>query len=347
MTMTAHDYLRFLEQLTVQDREALAGMDLREMRRQNHEEWSRIRIRQWTDASLGDERADEAEWSAHYKRVWDEIDKNPANYAGDYLTRFLSPFLAALSDDVREQVGHVPIGILPIRALNAHCIRSPGGAPIIVFNTGMFTMLSYYIESMFDTAFLQEHLPHVVQSHLLATYRFIVDYFRADGNLPFPNKPLSKTEVRYGHVLGAAIAAELFVLAHEFAHVYAGHLDRSGSRSVALSGSRAESIDFFENSHEQEYEADTMGWQWFQQARGAVPLLRSFDDELMESGPLCFLLVLALIERNVAVPDQYSTHPPAVDRLRRLAPMMKLSAVATARYVLMAETFPQLSGGSP
>jgi hypothetical protein len=123
---------------------------------------------------------------------------------------------------------------------------------------------------------------------------------------------------RMSGVYGISLAIETFVLAHELAHVHAGHLEGSAAPKKRTGFEKPVEADFYQLSHIQEYEADGIGWDWYQSSWKGVPVLQSFPGNIARVAPLYFFLLLALIETNTSIPDSYSTHPSSLKRLERL-----------------------------
>jgi hypothetical protein len=114
-------------------------------------------------------------------------------------------------------------------------------------------------------------------------------------------------------------ASEMFVLAHELAHVYAGHLENSAIRSIAhdqVDLLRKRPLECYQLSWQQEIEADRLGFFHFLKAWPQCEL-RFNKSELNPVdiiAPFSFFELLQLVESNISIPDAYMTHPPAIQR---------------------------------
>ncbi|MFI1801129.1 hypothetical protein ACH427_27785 [Streptomyces sp. NPDC020379] len=213
--------------------------------------------------------------------------------------------------------------------LNARAFKSPCGDPIIVVNQGLPSLLSEFKEVQIEAVHLHDQADAATENaYRRAWYRFILAQF--DGIHPFDNGMLetpgnllqAKAAIRlpkptiyftYLDIIGA----EMFVLAHELAHVSAGHLDAAQVHSVAPDGSAPspdkESLTCYELSWQQEYEADRLGFLHFLKAWPHAPMhppgFPITPPEIIS--PLSLFELLHLVESNLGSPDAYGTHPPA------------------------------------
>jgi hypothetical protein len=318
--VNASDYLEHLQQLEMQSREAYRGSGRSPLPRH-------------------DQRA----LATAYEKIWREVESDPFMHSVRYLNdTVVSPFMNALPANVQGTLKDIPVGVLPIRALNAHCIKSPDGAPIVVFNPGLLSMISYYMETQLDALYVGEHVPTALEKHFDESYHFLIDYFESQGRTSRPRTGLPKTPEGMTLMSATAIGAEVFVVAHALAHAYAGHLDRSAVRPVTFGSGHVEHVEFFQNSEDQEIEADVIGWKMFQHAREGVPLLGRVDAALAESAVFTFLLVSVLIEQNTD-PEGYAHHPPARARLEGLVRAVVPSSKDVDALLEIASTFPTFS----
>jgi len=76
-------------------------------------------------------------------------------------------------------------------------------------------------------------------------------------------------------------ALEAFVVAHEFAHICAGHVSGLSKRSSRLlSGKNVEELP---RDADQEFEADSIAWTWIQRATTRLPFLDALKPEFREN----------------------------------------------------------------
>ncbi|HEX9939945.1 MAG TPA: hypothetical protein VGB15_22615, partial [Longimicrobium sp.] len=131
------------------------------------------------------------------------------------------------------------------------------------------------------------------------------------------------------------------VVGHELAHIVAGHLDDAPLRMRSVRDGKV-NAEFYQLSQRQEFEADMLGWEWYQQAWPHIPLLDEYGENSIWM-PLFLFHLMALVERNEAY-DPYSDHPPAVERMARLVERLTGEAREHADGMLhTARTMPDFS----
>ena len=257
-----------------------------------------------------------------------------------YLNNFLlAPLLDVLDEKTQAQLEQVPIGYLTLRALNAHSFKSPEGDPIIVMNQGLPTLLSEYMEVQVEANAIREQQgPRAEHLYRQNWYRFLLEQF--DNILPFDNNLVSapydlletkatvkikSSELFY---VGFNLAAsEMFVLAHELAHIYAGHLESSAIRSVAHDQAPLQEkrpLECYQLSWQQEFDADRLGFLHFLKAWPRCEIRPRMAQLVPPDiiAPFSFFELLHLFESNIASPDAYITHPPAIQRSRAILEML-------------------------
>ncbi|MFD4477574.1 hypothetical protein ACFWPU_15880 [Streptomyces sp. NPDC058471] len=248
------------------------------------------------------------------------------------------PLIDSLDAQERVRLEVVPVGLLTLRMLNARAFKSPNGDPVIVMNQGLLNLLSEYKEMQMEAAFLSDQEGReFAEKYERSCYRFLLKQF--DSISPFDNNSMLatpaellevKARVRMPeHAMWANqmtyMGAEMFVLAHEFAHVAAGHLDTADTRSVGPDGgspsSTSTTLSCYKLSWQQEYEADRLGYLHFLKAWPVSSTREISPIEII--APLTFFELLHLVECNLPRPDAYGTHPPAWRRAVALLQVTK------------------------
>jgi len=226
----------------------------------------------------------------------------------------LEPLLDNLEEQTASVLRDVPIGVLPIRAVNAHVLRSPLNEPVVIVDKGLMMMVSHYMESLVVSKYLFEQRGmEAAHINLMNTYKFIVDYFANNGSMSYP---LEYSKVPEDYLLSSTLytlAIETYIILHELAHIYLGHFEDAETRSfsmVAEDKSTEHTIHVVQHKHRQELEADIMAWRWYEQVRGKI---QTVGDQ-HQATPIYFFALLNLVEKNLVVPDRFSSHPPAVMR---------------------------------
>lgn len=296
----AREQLAFLQSL----RPVEAGAEL------FNPEWVQARLRQTGSADL----------AARYEQVEKSASDPMGAITAYFAQHIVGPFIAALPAEFQARAEAVPWGFVHIRAVNAHAMRAPNGEALIVVNQGLLHMASFFME-------LKSSVPTVnqqfgiegVQRFLRGSYGHIVRHFEAAGGVAFPLPTIPLPENVVLSSVQVAMAMEAFVIAHEYAHVVAGHLEGAATSRAALDDGDRDGGDFYQLSQRQEFEADAIGWAWYQAAWSRMPLFQSMAPVLARAAPLFFFQLLVLIERNVPNHDRFSTHPPAIERFETLA----------------------------
>jgi hypothetical protein len=298
--MDAREYLEFLNQLHHVEVDQAAYKEAQT-------EWLKQRSGQ-----LGNPSGEDAYPTA----VFRALNPSPEQISDLITTILLEPFVRTLPNDAQEALASIPLGVLPIRAVNAHVVRAPSGEPLILMNQALLNMVSYYMEVKMGVAALYMKKEfEVANKYLNYSYAIILGNFEKLGSdYPTPSQMVRLSPEMFALAMMETLAVETFVIAHELAHVYAGHLEGSAVHEVEIGRQDRRSVQFYQLSRQQEYEADRLGWMWYQQA---LPDLAFAEDLLTFApvAPLGVFVLLALVEKNFKNADAYSTHPSSMDRV--------------------------------
>jgi len=109
---------------------------------------------------------------------------------------------------------------------------------------------------------------------------------------------------------------ETFVLTHEIGHIYSGHLKKASIKKSTIFN-KDETIDVYQKSQAQEYEADLIALEFYNHIYKEHPTLSKLGDQALKA-PLFFFSMAHLVEINLSSYDDYSTHPAAIDRLKTI-----------------------------
>ncbi|NUW41135.1 hypothetical protein [Nonomuraea rhodomycinica] len=230
----------------------------------------------------------------------------------------LEPLLDAMNDDARELITKTPIAWISSRTLNAHAMVAPNGRPVIVMNQGIRSLFSFWIEALNSSELIRKDKGNQAADRFLGeAYCFIMNYTSNNGMETYPKLflALDPRELAVGVVLTHQV--EMFIMAHEMAHVLLGHVVDTPTHVASLGDDpRAEDAAYLELSREQELAADELAYAlylraWPISARVMGRRKLTTGDTL---GPLNYFLLLAVIEKNIEN-FKPTTHPPATERL--------------------------------
>jgi len=155
--------------------------------------------------------------------------------------------------------------------------------------------------------------------YLEEEYRFIVKYFTNLGKLFFTHSKYEINEQIYFSIQINSLAQDIFVVAHEFAHIYAGHLNNTCTASLRGISKPKIEVDFYIKSQQQELEADRIAMSWiltmFEHPNNPLSLLDSKTKRLY---PLMIFNLFHLVDIHIKKDYEYSTHPPSIIRLENI-----------------------------
>lgn len=222
-----------------------------------------------------------------------------------------TPLLHALPESFRVIAEAVPFGVISLRTPNAQTLKAPDGNPVVVLNQGLITAARFHAETLIGTGVLSKKQSfETVYRFLMAAYARIVNYFTVDGLGDLPHTEIEFAPGEFEAVLALAQSIELFVICHELSHVFCGHMQDAETKWITPENTDYR-IEIYQRSHQQEVEADFMGWELYQNIRQKIPWAKS----QVPTACLEIFVILALVERNTGVPDPYSTHPSSIKRL--------------------------------
>lgn len=301
----------------------------------------------------------EIEYFKEYKKKYDQIRKIQTGHGFQsketstqewFINNIRNPFIKNLPEDIRIKIQGIPIGVLPIGMFNAHAIKSPSGDPIVVINHGLMRLTAYYMETQFGIHTISGKVKEgEIIARMDEAYKFIIGHVMTNGNLEFPVNRIKMQPNTFALSLLYAMAIESFILGHELGHVFAGHLNADKVKSLdVIVGSNDIKLDFYEKIIEQEFEADQISWMWYQNVYPNLQL-KTVLQNIGFIAPLHFFVLLNLVEKNLNISDKYSTHPPAIDRLKSLHNSEWCSEIAQTLLIngndliTLAETTPTYS----
>jgi hypothetical protein len=243
----------------------------------------------------------------------------------------LAPVRRYFPNTIQKILPNLAFGALPVRSVNGCALRAPKGGHIIVLDSGLFSVLSYFFESLCVAPRLNE-AGRDADAYSNDTYHFICEYYRDRGDVQFafpePSETLSDHELMISCL--RLECAELFILCHEIAHVALGHVEDPESmalqsRTFQEALARADETTLLVHSYDEAKElmADIVGFSLFRSVWFHHPILAPVTKEpemreLWEYEALLVFSLLSLIEKNVPSYTGISSHPPVDRRLEAL-----------------------------
>ena len=209
-------------------------------------------------------------------------------------------------------------GPLPTGTINAISIRNPNGSYVVALNSGLFTflnsiakVLTEFIECGEEGSLsfakcpaqdtIRANPPAVLQAFEIVAAALVFEV----PALVNPYYLVNRTRFFLGNAIRDG--AELFVLAHEYAHCFLGHVDLLNTRAMLLSGQLpAHEINF---QHRQEFEAD----MWGMAVSSRCMNVDGYDAALSYAGTDVFLTINSLFE-ELGYTTRTATHPPTGKR---------------------------------
>lgn len=241
------------------------------------------------------------------------------------------PIVNLLPPEAKLKLEDTPIGVLPIRSVNAAVMLSPSNKPIIIADSGLLHMVSYFTESNL-IAYTVIKDKERSEDYINARYRFILKHYANKGAVRFPDPdPKHRLSEHVIAIMTAQnICSETFVICHEIAHIISGHLTETKQLSMAASVSesvREQAVPHvYTHSQVQEFEADYVGYQLYLQVIQDHPILSAFNmTELFLTECFHIFHLMHLVESNIPTYQSVTTHPSAMDRIDKLLSLVHLT----------------------
>lgn len=178
--------------------------------------------------------------------------------------------LSNLSHEVEEKLKDVYIGVLPTYRINACTMADKNlDMPVIVINTQLMAAISQYCEAQLifgkksikneDEAveWFKREIAKIVDCFIYSQYAIKLELL--------PNI-LEKEELEL--LASYTLIQELFIIAHEYAHIYLGHLSIGSIEKtcIADSESKDKSINIYNYDLKKELDADLLALKWIVEA---------------------------------------------------------------------------------
>jgi len=267
----------------------------------------------------------------------------------------------ALPNPDREKLrGRIFAGDFPTGDFNAHAVRVPDGTGyVFLLNVGLMSLiydtakllLSQSRWATFDQGGNPIQGTETGRSEI--SYKeagqslrdMIYNYVKLKEWTPPQERFVIKDETR-NLILGMlALAADKFVLAHEFGHAILGHLDRSQCCSISVPDVGI-TLSVVSKSYEDEFTADLVAGALILESLPKEISNRheAFTAEVSVAGPFLFFEIARLIEKVAEA--KYVTHPPTGQRYQVLKtafrkPLPEQAFSFTKSVVTLLQSFEQ------
>ena len=228
------------------------------------------------------------------------------------------PFLACIPRHEARALHETPVGLLPIFEPNAWAVKTPSGDDLIVLHTELLAVLSFYSEAKGVHGEIHRRLGmEEATKFIRECFRLIFDSFLHKRKVDFPPLPVTLRGKAFEMVQIMTCLNELFIIAHEFAHIVLGH---TGTVRVtplkSIPGHKTVSIVTWEQ--QQELDADRKAMEWLHHLDKNSKSI--YIKGAAFSPTMCaeVLMLLHFIEAHVGFPDSKASHPPALVRMEHL-----------------------------
>ncbi len=191
-----------------------------------------------------------------YKTIFED-----ENYIDDYFQNIASRFIASLADEVQKKLKNVCIGVLPSYKVNASAILNiQCDDYVIVLHSQLLAVISQFCEIQWFiykdfsdgkmNEFIYKKLEDLVNCYNYPNYAIKLKILPAE---------LTKDE--FYLLYNQMTIIEMFVIAHELAHIYLGHCQNAHTRKINLDNDNS-SVEILSHNKKKEFEADLQAIKW-------------------------------------------------------------------------------------
>lgn len=251
----------------------------------------------------------------------------------EFMNDIINPFVETLPEEVKKIIKQVNVIILPTFEINASAIKSPNGEYFVILHQQLMTALSHYNEAQMIFGLLMKLYPiEKAQSFMIEAYKEIIKCSKYKNYLPkFSQLPPFLPRDLYLLSMEKTFIQELFLVAHEFAHIYLGHLSESNEkRSIEFQGEENEE---FVKSQMQELEADTLAFKWIINAfkKKKLTLISSSVNTYAPYYAIEVFMFLHMIEVNT---DRYADYQKSASLNKELTLIEITERIVSLTYQL-------------
>ena len=234
-----------------------------------------------------------------------------------YREHLIAPFLACIPKHEADMLRSVHVGLLQTFDPNAWAIQTPSGEELVVLHAELPYILSFHAEVQ---AAIGKLLRKGQASEVAALADWGLDFvcskFGEPTYSPYPLVDVELDFTEFMQVQQLTMAYELFVIAHEFAHIVLGHTAKLAEVPLRLAGLKVQKMTW---DHKLELDADIKAIRWL---HGLNKDNDNIFIRFVALYPLicCEVLVLLdFINVHFGSFGPTSTHPTALARLEHIA----------------------------
>ncbi|MCY0969412.1 M48 family metalloprotease [Chryseobacterium wangxinyae] len=257
-------------------------------------------------------RAEQVENNMRLKRTFNKLQKKIGarwSFTNYFESNQYTYYLKKLKSDLREKCENIPHGTIHLNDSNGLCMKTPYGN-IIVLSYSLRQFL-YYMNIF--------HFGHQLGVKDIDTFHSFLIANRiklGTESLDFEIDPRGKLPKSIKKKIDYMTDWQmLFIIGHEYAHHYLGHLDDSTiMKSHSTINYLNSDVEFYTYKQECEFEAD----------KNAIKntLFNTYDQSKLLNGAFLFFLYLDMcdkVEDYLFPKINYSyTHPKPLDRIQKL-----------------------------
>jgi len=248
-----------------------------------------------------------------YPEIYEQIPLNKLRIIQNVTFRqdVVEPLLNSMDGSEKEKLENIWVSFLPISSINAKSLHVPNTKiPTIILYDKVLGALHFYAESYLIARELEKIDARIENNFLKYSVRVILDYLQKKRHdIPLYHLPYKIKE----RAALWATAQEVFIVAHEFAHIYLNHLETSKSDRLIWDGKKI-NVKEFTYDQQQEFEADLQAFRWIMNLKkqDLDNSLLAFIKNIGVSAEI--FIFFHIIEENLK--EISTTHPASKDRLR-------------------------------
>lgn len=217
------------------------------------------------------------------------------------------PIYNVLDENERNEFENIVVDSVPIHKINARAMKTDENEYLIIITNRLMALLHTWNELQIKIGMTKD----ISKEEASRAFAPIIDsYLTPNSNYALPVFSLEEIPLEYLELATIkTMMHEKFILAHELAHKYLGHLKEAKGISSFVSDFTI--LNFYENSEniEKEFEADIQAVKWLSRLEGADIALTMYVEALV---------IFHFIECNTGFPSPKSSHPASLLRLFNL-----------------------------